>query len=102
MRPILWFAPVGLLTVFAGYMGYRMGQPLNESDVIVHWAQHYVDTVQGAVATDCAARPDARGHVWIVLTCADPRGERDAVVYQIATNGGLVGTTRQDALDTQT
>jgi len=99
----MWFAPVGLLTVFAGYVGYRLGQPLSEGDVIVHWAQHYVETTKGSAVTDCAARPDARGHVWLVLTCVDPSSDSAPVIYEIGPHGGLVGDAAvADLTDAQT
>lgn len=68
------FLPVAALTVFAGYLGLRMGQPPSEGEIIERSAALYLSRApDGARATDCVGRP-GEPPVRIVVTCAHPNG----------------------------
>lgn len=68
------FLPVAALTVFAGYLGMRMGQPPSETAILERSAALYLSRApEGASATDCAGRP-GEPPVRIVVTCVHPNG----------------------------
>ena len=72
------FLPVALLAVFAGYLGWRAGQPVSETDILEAYAARWV-AVEGGEATDCAGQPDPRAEVRMVVRCE--RGGRAMVWY---------------------
>ena len=70
----LFFLPVALLTVFAGYLGWRLGQPVSETQIINRYAQWYVQIApEGAQVSDCAAR-SGEGPVRMIVTCVHADG----------------------------
>lgn len=73
MRRWMWFAPVGLLTVFAGYMGFQLGQPKDEGAVIAHWAQVYASDY-GGNPFDCTAQLSSDARVHMRISCIDTNG----------------------------
>lgn len=88
MRPVL-FLPFAAFVALSGYVGWQMGQPLSETDVLDFYAADWVKTgPEGAAATDCFGVPGESPDVWIVVTCT--RG--DAVrQIDVAPNGrGIV------------
>jgi hypothetical protein len=72
-------AVLGLIT------GLRWAD-LDETDVIGIWAREYVDETGGS-PSDCAAVPDARDDVWLVVSCG--RGP-DRRVYPLDRSGRLI------------
>ena len=73
----LWlFSPVAAMVGGAGYIGFQMGQPISETDVINHQATAWVKTgPNGAALTDCVARSTAQDNLWMVITCTHENGE---------------------------
>ena len=72
MRPVL-FLPLAALIVLTGYLGLRLGQPLDDTAIIERAAARYVaEAGQGAARTDCAAttHPQAR----MIVVCRHPDG----------------------------
>lgn len=68
-------APIAALTVVAGYLGLKLGQPVSETQIITQYAQAYVDEYgAGAVVSDCLAVPDMRTDVRLVVRCSHPDG----------------------------
>jgi hypothetical protein len=68
------FAPLAALVVLTGYLGLRLGQPLDDTAIIEQAAARYLaEAGPGAQRTDCAAtaHPDAR--MIVVCHAADGR-----------------------------
>ena len=73
MRRWAIFAPLAALVVLTGYLGLRLGQPLDDPAIIERAAARYVAEVgRGAARTDCAAtaHPQAR----MIVVCHHPDG----------------------------
>lgn len=89
------FAPFALLTVFAAYLGWRMGKPMGETEIINHYADAYVRD-HGGVLTDCLARPSDISGARIVIACENGS---QSVRYTVGPRGGLIDTnvTESDA-----
>jgi hypothetical protein len=69
------FAPIAALTVFAGYLGLQLGQPVTETEIINKFAAMYVAEQNGAAhVTDCIATPNLRTDVRLVVRCTHPDG----------------------------
>ena len=90
MRPL---PPVllvtGALSLAAAALGLSFGMrasPLTETHVIEAFAADYMAETGGA-ATDCAAAPDPRPNVWLVVRCGTGAGAR---VYPVDARGRLV------------
>ena len=67
--------PIAALAVVAAYVGWRMGQPVTEAQIIAKFAAHYVaEQGGGAKVTDCTATPDPRSDLRLVVRCSDPAG----------------------------
>jgi len=74
--PVWMFAPLGALIVLAGYLGYRLGQPVSETEIITHFAAIYVaEAGAGAAMTDCLAVAGQQDGVRLVVVCEHPGGE---------------------------
>ena len=77
----MWWAPLGLLLLVVALLGLRWGSvvaALTETDVINHYAARYVaEGPEGAQETDCVARPDARGDVWLIVSCGEKRPHKE-------------------------
>ena len=84
---------VAVLTVAAGTLGYLAGMRragLTETDVIMAYAQRYLDQ-QGLAAEDiglCHAVPGADARVWLVVVCA--QGTAAERAYFVGHGGGLL------------
>ena len=73
MTPRWLFLPFAALVVLTGYLGLRLGQPLDDTAIIERAAARYVAEVgEGAARTDCAAtaHPQAR----MIVVCHHPNG----------------------------
>ena len=73
MRRWAIFAPLAALVVLTGYIGLRLGQPLDDTEIIARAAARYVaEVADGAALTDCAAtaHPQAR----MIVICHHPDG----------------------------
>ncbi len=69
------FTPFIALIALAGYLGLRLGQPLSETDIITHFAAHYVaQNGAGAAMTDCFGAPSERPDVRLVVVCTHADG----------------------------
>ena len=91
----VWFLPVAALTVAAGYLGWRLGQPVSESEIIGRWAARYLaEAPEGARATDCLARAGT-GAVRLTVVCRHPGGA--TFVYPAGPRGGLVAPGQDEA-----
>lgn len=92
---VLFWAPFVLLVlgvaVVVGRAGYVWAN-LTESDVIEKYAARYVASspFEGAVRTDCVARPGVDRGVWISVACAPGGDATRGVVYHVSRFGGLV------------
>ncbi|SEQ27860.1 hypothetical protein SAMN05428995_103441 [Loktanella sp. DSM 29012] len=87
----LLFLPVAALTVTVGYVGFQLGQPVTETDIITRYAARYVsEAPAGAAMTDCLATPGV-GDVRLTVICAHPGG--DSFVYPAGPRGGLIRDT---------
>lgn len=75
MKRWMLFVPVAALTAFAGVLGLRLGDQPSDTDIINRYAAAYLAMApEGALASDCAARPHPDQAVRMVITCADPNG----------------------------
>ncbi len=86
----LWFLPVGMLTVFAGYLGYKAGRVLSESDVIARYASIYVEK-HGGDPSDCVARLSDDAAIHMRVTCLNDRGA--GILFDVGPRGSLLQTT---------
>ncbi len=76
------FAPFVVLIAMAGYLGLRLGQPISETDIITHFAAHYVaQNGAGAAMTDCFGAPSPRADVRLVVICT----HTDGTVFEFPT-----------------
>ena len=67
----LWFAPLGLVVLMAGYAGLRLGETratLTATEAIATYAARYV-TETGGQLTDCLAVPADTDGVWLEVIC---------------------------------
>ncbi|MBS1304220.1 hypothetical protein [Loktanella sp. SALINAS62] len=88
MNRRLLFVPLAALTVAVGYLGYRMGQPVSETDIITRYAARYLsDAPDGAALTDCLATPGV-GDVRLTVICTHASGQ--SFIYPAGPRGGLV------------
>ena len=86
--PLIWLLPVAALTVAAGYLGWRLGQPVTESEIIERFAARYLSQAPaGAARTDCLARA-GQGAVRLTVICAHPDGA--VFVYPAGPRGRLL------------
>ena len=79
----------GALAVLAAAAGLLLGlrsEPLSETDAISRWAADYAAET-GRAVTDCAAAPDPREGVWIVVRCGSGPAAR---VYPLDRSGRLI------------
>ena len=91
----VWFLPVAALTVAAAYLGWRLGQPVSESEIIARWAARYLaEAPEGARASDCLARAGT-GAVRLTVVCRHPGGA--VFVYPAGPRGGLVRDAGSEA-----
>ena len=68
-------APFVALLLLAAYMGLRMGETVSDTEIVTHFAAHYVtQTGNGAAVTDCVARPSAQEDVRLIVVCTHPDG----------------------------
>ena len=66
------FAPLAALIAFTGYLGLRLGQPLDDTQIIDRAAARYVAEVgAGAARTDCAATAHPQARMIVVCHHAD-------------------------------
>ncbi|MEL6571493.1 MAG: hypothetical protein AAFQ64_07540 [Pseudomonadota bacterium] len=69
------FAPFAVLLALTAYLGLRLGQPITETDIITHFAAHYVtQSGSGAAMTDCFGAPSNRPDVRLVVVCTSDDG----------------------------
>ena len=88
MKSRLLFLPFAAFVALSGYLGWQMGQPMSETEIINRYAQIYVSNAgDGALVSDCYATPNTRPEVRLVVRCthadgtqftyfADQRGRR--------------------------
>ena len=87
------FLPFAAFVALSGYVGWQMGQPLSETDVLDFYAAEWVDTgPEGASASDCFGVPGDTAEVWIVVTCT-----RDDTIQQteVAPNGHRITAPKE-------
>ena len=85
--PLIWLLPVAALTVAAGYLGWRLGQPVTETAIIDRFAARYLsEAPAGAARTDCLARA-GQGEVRLTVICTHPGGA--IFVYPAGPRGQL-------------
>ena len=89
--------PVGLLTVFAGLLGWKQGwivANVTESDAIALYAARYAAEVPGADPADCRARPDPDARAWLTVICGpEPHDTARHVTYRIDRSARLLTRT---------
>jgi hypothetical protein len=95
----LWWAPLGLLTLWAAVHFFRMGWialRMTETDVINSFATRYLEsrhrdgTAAGARATDCVAYPGEDRGIWLVISCGPtPYDPHRHYEYNVNRFGGL-------------
>lgn len=98
----MWFAPVFVLVLIAGYTGLKLRlerDAVTESAVIEYYAEQYLADHQravgpGAKITDCVGVPGEVGQVWIEVRCAPPGGE-PAFLYGANRGGALLYAARE-------
>jgi len=82
----MWIAPLGLLTLFLAFHGYKLSQDrarITETTVIDFYAERYLDDhareLGGAAAlTDCVGVP-GQANVWIEVRCSPASGAPDFI-----------------------
>jgi hypothetical protein len=100
----LWWAPLALITLGCTLFGLRMGwiaATTDETDVIMHFAEKYVQSHRGdAQLTDCIALPahDIPG-IWILVRCRPPNTSQ-RYEYYVNRFGGFEYGTRPDVPQT--
>lgn len=68
-----WLLPLAALIALAGYLGLRLGQPLEETAIIERAAALYLAQAgAGAQRTDCAAAPHPQARM--IVVCHHPDG----------------------------
>lgn len=86
-RELSFLSLLGIAGI-AAILGWRMGQPVTETDIISRYAADYVETHgAGAKLTDCVATPGT-GDVRLVVRCSHPDGRR--AVYPAGPRGELL------------
>lgn len=91
MHRVLWFLPVGLLIVFAGYVGFRMGQSVTETEIITGIANHYAQS-HGGDPADCIGRQGTADGVFVEVICLNADGVGYA--FDVNERGRLLATRR--------
>ena len=89
MRRWVLFLPIGFLVMLAGVVGYQLGKPVSESDIINFFAQKYVDEY-GGVHQDCMARPSAQPGARLEVMCES--GTSPTIIFVVTNRGVLVST----------
>lgn len=70
MNKRLIFAPFAAFVALSGYVGWQLGQPLSETDVLASYAKEWVATGPvGAVSSDCRFYQNGPPEVWITVVC---------------------------------
>ncbi|WP_386681196.1 hypothetical protein [Loktanella sp. R86503] len=88
------FAPLAVLVALTGYLGLRLGQPLDDTAIIEQAAARYLaEAGPDAQRTDCAAtaHPDAR----MIVVCHGADGR--AFSYVMGHRGEVVARTGPQA-----
>jgi len=81
------FLPFAALGALAGYVGWQMGKPVSETEIINHFAADYVAATGGA-ETDCIATPSDVPAARMEITCTGPDGA--GLRYVAGPRGGLI------------
>ncbi len=77
MRWLMW-TPISLFTIYVAVLGFRFGwlaATLDEGEVIAHYAERYVATMQAdfknsdAQASHCYGLPSDDDGVWMTVVC---------------------------------
>jgi hypothetical protein len=69
------FLPLAALIAFAAYLGWQLGQPPTDAEIINRYAAAYLDAAPtGASPTDCTATPHPDAAIRMVISCAHPFG----------------------------
>lgn len=85
MNRRLLFLPFAAFVALSGYVGWQMGQPLSETDVLDFYAADWVKTGPAEAATsDCFGVPGETDDIWIIVTCT--RGDTTRQTH-VAPNG---------------
>ncbi len=83
--------PVAGLAGLAAILGFRMGQPMTETEIINRYAAEYVETFGGeAMLTDCIATA-GKGTVRLIVQCTHADGRR--AVFPAGNRGELLPLT---------
>ncbi len=83
----MWFAPFAGLVVLAGILGFRMGQPVGETEIIDAVAQKFVADFGGEV-TDCHALAGEVDGVRLLIICRQDGG--GDVQYSVGARGQIL------------
>lgn len=83
------FLPFAAMVALAGVLGFRMGQPLSETDIINHFAAVYLAQAgNGAAPTDCLAIANPDPAIRLVVVCTHPGGA--VYQYPVGPRGRLI------------
>lgn len=83
---LIWL-PVVLIIGLAAIAGYRMGQPMSETELISIAARIYLkEAPAGALATDCVAMPMA-GKTGVRVTCR--HSDKSEFSYNVSPHGEI-------------
>ena len=83
----MWFAPFAGVVVLAGILGFQMGQPVGETEIIEAVAQRYVTDFNGEL-TDCHATSGETDGVRLLITCRKSDGRK--VQYSVGERGRIL------------
>ena len=81
------FLPVGVMTVFAGWLGWQFGVPRSDTVIINFYAADYIAQT-GAPATHCEARPSTVEGTYMIVECIQPTGS--GLRYVVGPRGALI------------
>lgn len=82
--------PLVALVALAGVLGFRLGQPVDEAEIIDFFAQKYV-TDYGGAPGDCVAAPAAAPDIHMTIVCVGASGLGAA--YDLNERGRLLSET---------
>ena len=86
MRRWVLFLPFLGLVFLAAWLGWKLGRPMSETEIINFYADRYVSEM-GGVATECVARPSGVEGARMEITC---RKAEEGILFIVGPRGGLI------------